>query len=359
MHRSCSSSSRRARSRRASWATRAESCPLAIGLETALDQRDPIGHYAVLMRLIADVFSRTPAILDVNCGRWHLGSSVQAHFNGAVEPPDDMLWVIQSVSSAPAANRPRVAWLHTHGLRRCGRPELEMLDVPLEHADAAAELVNLVASLLLEEETPEAGAPMAIGPELEIVLQPWQRIAAELPAGVPGSMSDREEAGDAGAHADQRAVICAKQSGDRWTWPETAVRAIEDGTAAIFQSRRATQRQAALAQRRWPALQHLLAAERGNDLRIVIKAAFASDAEGGREHLWFEVKQIDGDLATAELLNEPELIGELRRGMTCRVERATISDWQVHCAAGAFGPETIDRLPETIAIARVEPTTRD
>src|SRR5262245_18083674 len=118
--------------------------------------------YSAKMRLLTGSFDDIPAVLDNNCTRWHPGETIRRDFiDNAVEPPVDVLWVIHAVTPAAEGG----AWLHTHGLWRCGVPELEMLDVPARDASRAAELLSAIASRLLEEPLPAPGEPFRVGVE--------------------------------------------------------------------------------------------------------------------------------------------------------------------------------------------------
>ena len=126
----------------------AEACRWVIGAETLLETDDPLKSYAALVRLLGTAVRESPAILDVNTTRWHRRAELDRIFGAdgsgePIEPPTDVLWIIQVVESRRARDASEgVAWIHTHGLWRCGRPELEMLGVPADNVAAASHLVN-------------------------------------------------------------------------------------------------------------------------------------------------------------------------------------------------------------------------
>ena len=79
---------------------------------------------------------------------------------------------------------------------------------------------------------------------------------------------------------------------------------------------------------------------------FLVKASVpgGGDAEGAREHLWFEVKDIRGDRAEGKLLNDPHLARHLSLGDLVPVELDLVSDWRVDLPEGQFGPSSADRL---------------
>ena len=89
------------------------------------------------------------------------------------------------------------------------------------------------------------------------------------------------------------------------------------------------------------------AALNGSATKVVfgIKAGFATDGDASsREHLWFEVRQVDGDRVEAELVNQPFSVSRLKRGDAVWIERTEISDWLVVTPCGSFGPNDVPAL---------------
>jgi hypothetical protein len=335
-------------------------CRWVLGAETLLDTDEPWKDFTFLLKLLAAAFDELPAILDVNCGRWHPRRALSEHFGADAAPPEDSLWMTHIVVSAPNDDA-ACAWLHTHGLRRCGRPELEMIEVPVRDVDAAAELLAGLAGRLLEEGAPAPGEPLAVGPGLEVVCQPWQAVAAEAGEN-PGGMADRVgAAGD--EHAGARAVVCgAGPPGDRpsISWPRDVVRRIGSGEGTLFLSQHETQRLAERARAAWPRFVGAFAtaspprAEADDaSVQFLVKAGLggeASEAGGAppREHLWFAVRRCEEDRCQGELLNQPVLIESLQRGDLTWIQRRLVSDWTVVTPLGSFGPG--DREAMSVAL---------
>ena len=81
-----------------------------------------------------------------------------------------------------------------------------------------------------------------------------------------------------------------------------------------------------------------------------MKAAYEQEGapERGREHLWFEVRRIDGESVDAKLLNTPQLATHLKAGETVRVEPKRVSDWRVILPAGGYGPAGTEAMREAV-----------
>lgn len=336
----------------------AESCRWIVGAETLLGVDDPLTDYLNLMTLVAGAFVDVLAVLDVNTTRWHTRRELDEVFACEdVEPPAEMLWVVQAVPQSPQEEgSEKLVWLHTHGLWRCGAPELEMLAVPAEFAEPAAELINDIAALLLERTAPAPGAPFEIGSDLKVTLQPWQTIVPHLAEHVPGGMSERIDDGE-NAHIGTRAVICALQrqegEGPGWNWPREVTEKLMRDEAGVYMTRRATERQAKLARAAWGQLAtafasvaHLPRDEHDAPATVFgIKAGFTEDHDAtSREHLWFEVRRFNGDRAEGELVNQPLAVSALNKGDQVWIEREQISDWLVITPEGCFGPNDVASL---------------
>lgn len=333
----------------------AAACRWVIGIETLLDRADPIHDFAGLLRLLRTTF-RAPAILDVNCNRWHPAAAVDAMLGPEGEPPAGALWIVHAVADRHNGGG---AWVHTHGLHRCARPELEMLEVPQRFVRTAADLLEAIAARSLEAELPRPGEAFEIGPGIEVTFQKWEDVACYL-GGAPGGLRDRDD--PRGEHRGVRAVVCAAQQQGAyrriWPWPETVVESIEAGRGALYVSEYETLRHAREARRTWPVLAGTFsslgarAPHAGSSVRFFIKAGLCAGASAPRrEHLWFAVRGMEPDRAEAQLLNQPAHVG-LRRGDVVWISRDDLSDWSVETPQGRFGPAQAGSLSE--ALRRLE-----
>ncbi|MHC5113293.1 MAG: DUF4026 domain-containing protein [Planctomycetota bacterium] len=336
-------------------------CRWVVGAETVLDATDPLREFGRLMQVFSCALPEVAAVLDVNTTRWYLRDTLQEMFAcDDIEPPAYVLWVIQAVETVPGSKpAERSVWLHTHGLWRCGAPELELLEVPSDLAQAAADLLNGVAALSLERPLPAPGAPYEIGTGLTVSIQPWEAVAPFVPHGAAGGMSDRTD-----AHAGARGVICAAEPQGAyrklWVCPTEVVRRLADDEAGVYLTEQATKRQSRLARAEWGHLRTAFEAGGGQEhpsvpVRFGVKAGFASDADPtSREHLWFEIRKFDGQRVEGCLVNQPLTVSGLSKGDVEWIERDTISDWRVVTPNGAYGPTDLEALTKLVERMRNE-----
>ncbi len=353
----------------------ASNCNWVVGIETLLDAANPLDHFVALMHLVADGLQDSPAILDVNTTQWHTHRDLDEHFtDSSIDPPVEVLWVIQVVNREGNEQCTESSWLHTHGLWRCGKPEVEMLEVPPAYTIRACELLNTIAGRLLEEPPPAPGEEMMIGNEMAVILQPWQDVAPYLADDTPGSMRDRADEND-NAHTGVRAVVCDPNPRGAyrrlWVWPQAALDRLDRDDAVLYPAKRVSQRQASIARATWPDLATTFSSLTGPLLRtddkladeadepavrFIIKAGLAqpNQPDGDREHLWFVVRRFDADRAEAQLVNQPLHLGRMNKGDITWIERETVSDWSVITPRGSFDPSSVGQMQRVIDELREE-----
>lgn len=341
-----------------------------LGFETLLGGRldgaaragEAFAEYVALVSLVTRAFPEVPAILDASTRRWFSREELERLFvgpDGEPEATEDVLWRVVAVGRSERPDDEERLWLHTMGLARCGLPELEMLEVPGGHVRGAVTLLNGIAALCLTEPLPSPGGVISVGVNLRVSFQPWKEVVRYLDSGALGSVADRradEEPGSINPLLGVRAVICGPEPKGQyrriWCWPDEAVASIERGEAGIYLSPNATRRLARRARRTWGEFATAFASIRKvrpaatSEPAFLVKASVpgGADPERGREHLWFEVKDIRGDRAEGRLLNNPHLARHLALGEVVPVELDLVSDWRVDLPEGQFGPTTADRL---------------
>ena len=325
----------------------AESRRWIVGFETLLDRSAPIDEYATLLRALAGGLSCMTVLDPITQRYWQRQALADLTCECPSELSAEDLWTIQAVTGDDQKNG--AIWLHTHGLWRCGCPELEMLEVPRDLSNAAARLLNEIAEVSLYAGLAAPGDVMEIGPNLPITAHPWQEIAPQVDASNSGGVDDRQ--GEDEPHAGVRAVICgaAPRGTFRriWTWPEEVVRKWAADDAVIYRTSEQTKRQEHLAREKWDELAMAFADARAGAFACLVKAAFEVKPDG-REHLWLEVQRFAKADAHARVASHP--IGDVgvRHGEICTINRQMVSDWCFQTAHGRFGPQHVPAMWRSI-----------
>ena len=341
-------------------------CPWVIGMQTMLEPGEASDEFFHLMAMLAGAIPDLAGVLDVaNARRWPRKELEEQFLAADAVPNDEHLWTITAVADRDDDEAPMM--LFTTGLARCGLPELEVLEFPSRHSQAAAILVNHVASLLLESPPPPPLEPMEVGPDTFVALVPWQACATYMDDGTPGSRAFREIAaqhGD-GSLTGVRAAICSPEQRGQfrkvWAWPKETLDRMEDGRAVLYASERAAAATERRAQRTWPAFATAFASVRRSDRPEVAALAATAfhvqagvgtvDAQDRREQGWFIVRSFDHDVVEAALSEEPVTAEGMHAGDVTHIPRAGVTDWRVILPDDMFGPdrsvallEAIDRL---------------
>ena len=334
-------------------------CRWVIGMQTVLEPGEAHAEYFHLVSMLAGALPEVVGMLDVsNSRRWPRAEIEEQFLVQDAVPNDEFLWTITAVAPTESEDAPMM--LFTTGLSRCGLPELEMLEVPSRHSQAAAILMNHVASLLLEAPPPAPRVPIDVGPDLQVALVPWQECARFVEDGVPGSRAFRkaaEEQGDGGL-AGVRACVCAVEPRGSfrpvWAWPRDVIERMESGRAVLYASEHSSAATERRAQRTWPKFATAFASLRRSgqsEVAALADGAFhvqapvgGTDAEDRREQGWFVVRRFDHDVVEATLSEEPVTRDDLHAGDSIRIPRDSVTDWRVILPDDMFGPDRSEAL---------------
>lgn len=268
-------------------------------------------------------------------------------------PPPISLFTVHAVADPDS----ETAWLHTHGLMRCGSIDLELLDVPREHSGLMCNtLINVAAALFIENGVPEPGSGFVIGHGLELVWLPWQAALAQNTKLEMGGIEDRDD-----DHSLPSGVLFAppvKRLGilkGRPRDPAVYLPTLEDNPL-LYHSKMETRRMSMLAKEHFPVLRKLVARyadfgpsdEARSEWGFLVKLGYTVDSSENTEHLWFEVHAIETGEIDATLVNDPYDIERMNKGDRARHAPDLLSDWTVYSPYGSYGPDGIHRLLERL-----------
>jgi len=338
-------------------------CRWVIRMQAMLPFDEPHESYFRLVALMAGAIGDSPGILDAVTGHFLPRNVLESGFLAPEALPHERwLWRVSGAGLAsPTEGGEHPTMLFTTGLWRCGRPELELLELPASHVRAGLIMLDAMAGLLLEGEMPAAGEVFEVGPGLPVTLQPWREVAATMDAGMPGSAAFRAAAGHAGDASPLlgvRAVICHPEPVGAyrkvWSWPREAIAAIESGHAALYATEHATKASMRRAQRRWETFATAFASLKKSDAEVakeVREHGFTVQAplENGKdpdrvEQAWFCMKRFEAGKVVGALLEKPRSRDDLDAGSEVMLDPVTITDWRVEMPEGDFGPEKWQEL---------------
>ena len=182
--------------------------------------------------------ARTELLYDAEQRAAYLPEDFREIFLGESTPElgrcalaDESLLFRVELVARDAANGPY--WLHTAGLARLGRPELELVEIPASLVAPAVALLEALAGRFVGDEPPHAGVPFEAGSGVAVALVPAAEAIETLAAGAPGGAEDRARRGLRGP----RAVVCAagRRGAFRAVWmpPLEELARLSSGDAAL------------------------------------------------------------------------------------------------------------------------------
>jgi len=323
----------------------------AITVETEFGD-EPLADFHRHARVLVAAAPGAVAFLDGSAAETHSGAWLRDLAAAGVPPGATATFRIHAV--AEGEGRAERVWLHTHGLRRLGLPELEIVDVPQSAAGTLGEVINAMANAFLCFGMPPAGEPFGPGGGKSggLLWLPLEQALPHLPRGM--WIDDRDE-----GHSE--AVVLLSPPGlfsRRYRNPATLVKGFERHPPVVPLSNAETERMAALAKERLPRfayLQSRYSEDTDNWIFLIhvglpVDPEFQEDEDAPeREHLWFQVHALRESEFEATLVNQPIGIKALREGQRGTWSLEGLSDWAILGTRGQFDPSSIFFLERQLA----------
>jgi hypothetical protein len=308
----------------------------ALWCTTRLDAGDPLAAYARQLRFAAIAAPDAVAVHDHASQRTQSADRLRAVSSWATPPPPTELYAVHAVSPR---SRWGTAWVHTHGLARCGMPDVELLRVPTHLAEAARDLLAAFVRARL-------GTPVALrGFSDDLVLGhrvEWLPSEEAVRRMTPRELGGRGDRRRAPSHAGRRIAIVAADRPDRPPDPPLdLLEAFDEATAVVRVRPSESERAARLARERWPVFERLFGVHGDDDDWSFVVSVPLPTASGGSEHLWWLVERIrDGRLLCRvrnEVIDVPGLATDDLRWH----DVSAVDDWVVYAPRHDVTPATV------------------
>jgi hypothetical protein len=295
------------------------------------------------IRIVNALIPDMLAVMDVPSEKILSGDWIRLAAKSKVSPAPRYLFTVQAVSGEDGE-----VWLHTHGLKRCGMYELEMLYSDEEMYNNHYRIIENMAYRMIESERPiEPGDPVYIGRVGDYTLMTtavdWREAIGFFPEGAMGGEDDRDE-----YHSeDTYVMMCYLTPDDIDNKKYTPIQAFDDeikDNPMYYFSTQETDRMSRLARERIDYLKKGFELE---DSLATVKIGLVMDKEHwdgddpmeNREHIWFEVKDIIDDCLVAELSQDPYYISGIKKGDVRTYSFDQITDWSVYTKEKCIGPD--------------------
>ncbi|MDP1824400.1 MAG: DUF4026 domain-containing protein [Archangium sp.] len=317
----------------------------------------PLDDFHFQLQALIAVAPQAVAAFDVAAYRLHHAEWVKESARSAAPPSPTSLFVMHFVSDAG-----KPGWIHTHGLDRCGRLELELFDITPDASRLLSELVNSTAAFFLEQGLPAPGETVEVGRDLPLLWLPWEEALSRVAPRHGGGKADRDA-----VHGNPTAVLFApgkKFLGFFGSGLASAASHLPvlEGSPILYVSNSHTRRMEVLSRERLPTLKALFGKLGGNEqFKFLVKLGYpTADPEqfGSREHIWFEVHSFGGEHVDATCINQPHSVPALREGLRGLHALSLISDWTIFCPVGRFDAERVGLLVHVLESAPDELRTQ-
>lgn len=288
------------------------------------------------------------ALLDPITGRWLDATEWALDRSRDAIATLEELWCVR-IHRRPGAS---MVWLSTAGLHRCGRPDLELLEIPEPLAAAGAAALDGLAALLLED-PPLPETPWRIGPASEVTLEPLVEVISTLSPSAPGSLEDRRRLGTEVELDERIAVVCAaERRGSLRRIPVPPVDLLERvarGEVGLYRGRHEVERLRGLVSGQGSLLSRV--AEAVESGRAGLRALVSTTAveEDGRG--W---AALVGVAAEGWLVQPVDLSGRPIASAPASIATVeSLADWRIDLAERSFGPDDASELEA--ALIAIEP----
>ena len=295
------------------------------------------------LRIIDVLFPELIAVLDCPSEKLLSGKWVSLAAKSSVLPAPRYLFTVQAISDGGDE-----VWLHTHGLKRCGLYELEILDSSKEFFNDHYKMIEAFALRMLESDEPiEPGDAVfigqAAGKQLTLTAVEWKEALELYPDVTLGTEEDRDD----GVHNEDTCVLMIykneKAEEQKIYTPVDDFNQFLNQNPMFYFSTEETKRMSALAIERLP---YMVKAFENKENAIIAKIGLTIDKEHWsnpdkpeKEHIWFEIKDIKDGTVVGELTQEPYYVSGMKQGDTGTYPFSDITDWLIFTKECRVSPD--------------------
>jgi Uncharacterized protein conserved in bacteria (DUF2314). len=323
----------------------------------------PLDSFHFQLKLLNAIVPNASLVVDFASFRLLSGKWLKMTASSSIPPSPDYLYSLHAVYDEK--NGVTEYWFHTHGLLRCGIIELEILNVK-SGPQQMYDLINNVVKKFLTGPTKENEKFTTgyDGLNINLAWIKWEEAVTDFPDTILGGSKDRGE--DGGVHKEPSGVLFAVEDGNLIS-PEIYVTTLANNPI-YYISNEETQRMSELAKERFHYYitlykKHTSVGRRGfldklfnrkvndeNKWQFLVKLGLEVDeaeTPADKEHLWFEVQELNEKEIKGTLLNQPYWIASLNEGDTKIYPVSVLTDWIIYDETGKqYTPDSVYQLIE-------------
>lgn len=304
---------------------------------------DALASYHDQLKIMNALMPDAVAILDASSEKILSGKWVKLAAESKVPPAPRYLYTVQAVSGDDDC-----VWLHSHGLNRCGIPELEVLNSTIDTYQSHYNIIETMAGRLLELEEPlEMGEPLYLARVTEdipmfVTLVPWQEAVEHYPDDMLGGKCDRED--DHNENTCGIFVFASPEDIENGEYSPVSIfdEFLQDNPLYMI-SNKETDRMRNLAAER---LNYMLEAAKNDENTIILKIGLEVDEEFRKdgndwEHIWFELLEVEDGAVRCRLTQEPYFVKNMHEGSEGTYTFDRITDWLIFTKERRITPDDV------------------
>jgi hypothetical protein len=302
---------------------------------TRFDPAAPLAAFGRQAKVLAIAAPDALAVHDAATQGMDSGDRFRAIASWSTPPHPKELYDVHAVWAPGNVGR---SWVHTHGLERCGIPDIDLLRVPDDLVVSAWDLIGAFVRARLGTKVPLR--------DFDDDLVSGHRVSW-VPAGEAARKVHRPDIGgvkcrrQAPSHARDRIVIVEDPTLEEGAGPPLdLLRLFEDGDPLVYVHPAEVERAARLARERWGVFEGLLARHGDDDGWSFRVCVALRTCASGRESMWWEVETVKDGRLRARLEVDPVGVHDLRRGDFRWHDLSDVADWAVHSPEHEISPGT-------------------
>lgn len=328
---------------------------------TYLDEDRAQSNLMIQFAVLDAVAGECHALQDMVSGQFLSGTWLAEMAESYTPPSLEVCYVIHVI--VPEDGNADDYWMHTHGLLKFGLPELEILRAPRSNLQAYQGFITTLAQRFLDDpgcwQADEAltVANSAYG-EIAVRLMPWpQALASDMLVPMKKGLFRQKAqpfSGDLGereaddVHTEPSMVVFADLDGRPQLLNDLGEAVHDDSHLMLLLPNSETARMYRLAAEKLPLFAACLKRhppEQGV-WGYMMKICCTSEETGAAEHMWFVVQEMGEETVTAELVNDPFEIPEMRSGQTYTLPLEDVTDWCIYSTPlqARIAPDDVFRL---------------
>lgn len=316
------------------------------GITVAITFSDDIlDSYHLQLKVLYTIMPDMVAVVDFSSEKILSPVWTRLAAECCVPPSPEYIYSIQAISD----DENKYVWLHTHGLNRCGSIELEILKSDAENFRSHSYILEGLAKRIISDNdfiNEEEGfwlGRINNGDELVATWIDYKEALLNYDKRIIGSINDRES-----SHNKNTGVVYLYLNRDDYEKRKyshvSAVNEYISDNLLMMLTNEETNRMSTLAMDR---IDYFIDEIENEDVQGIMKIAlevddeYKNDDNTFKEHIWFEIEEIDGIKVKGILTQDPYYIQNLKAGTEMELPLKDLTDWILYTNSGQITPDTV------------------